>query len=231
MKRSKRYNEARKLVKRDVTYSLDEAVRLVRSMPKTKFNETVDLAARLGVDPRQPEQAIRGTVDLPHGTGKSMRVIAFAQGAQQREALDAGATAAGGEDLVERIQGGWLDFDAAVATPDMMPVISRTLGRVLGPRGLMPNPRTGTIAPELGPVVRAIQGGRIDYRVDRTTAIVHAPVGKTSFTEDQLRENVQTVIDALVRAKPATAKGRYIRSLALSPTMGPGVRLDVSGLS
>lgn len=230
MKRSRRYDAARKLVDRDKTYTLTDAIRLIRSFPKTRFDETIDIAARLGVDPRQPEQAIRGTVDLPHGTGKTMRVIAFAQAEQQRVALDAGAIAAGTDDLVERIQGGWLDFDAAVATPDVMPLISRALGRVLGPRGLMPNPRTGTIAPDLGPVVRAIQGGRIDYRVDRT-AIVHAPVGKVSFSPEQLQENAQTVIDTLVRVKPATAKGRYIRSLALSSTMGPGVRLDVSGLN
>jgi large subunit ribosomal protein L1 len=209
---------------------MPEAIRLIRSFPKARFDETIDIAARLGVDPRQPEQAIRGTVDLPHGTGKTMRVIAFAQAEQQRVALDAGAIAAGSDDLVARIQGGWLDFDAAVATPDVMPLISRALGRVLGPRGLMPNPRTGTIAPDLGPVVRAIQGGRIDYRVDRT-GIVHAPVGKASFSPEQLQENVQAVIDTLVRAKPSTAKGRYIRSLALSPTMGPGVRLDISGLA
>lgn len=229
MKRSRRYLEALRLVDRSRSYTVPEAIRLIQSFPKARFDETVDIAARLGVDPRQPDQAIRGTVDLPHGTGKTMRVIAFAQGEQQRVALEAGAVAAGSDDLVERIQGGWLEFDAAVATPDVMPLISRALGRILGPRGLMPNPRTGTIAPDLGPVIRAIQGGRIDYRVDRT-GIVHAPVGKVSFPAQHLHENVQAVVEALLRAKPATAKGRYLRSLALSPTMGPGIRLDVASV-
>lgn len=229
MKRSRRYWEALRLVDRSRTYTVPEAIRVIQSFPRARFDETVDIAACLGVDPRQPDQAIRGTVDLPHGTGKTMRVIAFAQGEQQRVALEAGAVAAGSDDLVERIQGGWLDFDAAVATPDVMPLISRALGRILGPRGLMPNPRTGTISPDLGPLIRAIQGGRIDYRVDRT-GIVHAPVGKVSFPAQHLQENVQAVVEALLRAKPATAKGRYIRSLALSPTMGPGIRLDVASI-
>jgi len=230
MKRSRRYVTARKLVDRTRSYPLREAIQLIHSFPRARFDETIDIAVRLGVDPRQPDQAIRGTVDLPHGTGKTMRVIAFANPEQQRVALEAGAIAAGSDDLIARIQEGWLDFDAAVATPDVMPLVSRTLGRVLGPRGLMPNPRTGTIAPDVGPIVRAIRGGRIDYRVDRT-GIVHAPVGKMSFTPQQLEENTESFIEAIVRAKPATARGRYIRSVALSPTMGPGVRLDISGLA
>ncbi len=227
MKRGKRYDSARESIDRDQTYGLDEAITLLKAAATAKFDEGVDLAIRLGVDPRQPDQAIRGTVDLPHGTGKTARVIAFADGEQAREALEAGAVAAGDDDLVERVAGGWLEFDAAVATPQMMPRISRPLGRVLGPRGLMPNPRAGTIGTELGSLVRAIQGGRIDFRVDRTS-IVHAPVGRASFEGAQLSENVRAVLDTLVRARPASARGQYLRSIALSPTMGPGVRVDPS---
>ena len=226
MKHSKRYNAAREMVDRSVLHSIEEAVRVLRQLPPTKFDQTVDLAVRLGVDPRQPDQAIRGTIDLPHGTGKEARVIAFAEGPQARAALDAGAIEAGGDELIERVAGGWLDFDAAVATPDMMPRISRPLGRVLGPRGLMPNPRTGTIGTDLGSIVRAIRGGRIDYRVDRNTAVVHVPVGKVSFSDEQLIENIRTVIETLIRVRPASAKGRYLRSIAISPTMGPSLRLD-----
>ena len=170
---------------------------------------------------------VRGTVDLPHGTGKTARVIAFADGEQAREALEAGAVAAGDDELIERVAGGWLEFDAAVATPQMMPRISRPLGRVLGPRGLMPNPRAGTIGTELGSLVRAIQGGRIDFRVDRTS-IVHAPVGRASFEDAQINDNVRALLDTLVRARPASARGQYLRSIALSPTMGPCVRVDPS---
>lgn len=230
MGRGKRYDAAREKIDRDQTYGLSEAVALLKESATAKFDEGVDIAVRLGVDPRQPDQAIRGTVDLPHGTGKTARVIAFADGEQAREALEAGAVAAGDDDLVERVAGGWLEFDAAVATPQMMPRISRPLGRVLGPRGLMPNPRAGTIGTELGNLVRAIQGGRIDFRVDRAS-IVHAPVGRASFSEDQLVENVRTVVDTLVRARPASAKGQYLRTVALSPTMGPGVRVDPSAFA
>ncbi len=230
MGRGKRYDTAREKIDRDQTYGLSEAVALLKESATAKFDEGVDIAVRLGVDPRQPDQAIRGTVDLPHGTGKTARVIAFADGEQAREALEAGAVAAGDDDLVERVAGGWLEFDAAVATPQMMPRISRPLGRVLGPRGLMPNPRAGTIGTELGNLVRAIQGGRIDFRVDRAS-IVHAPVGRASFSEDQLVENVRTVVDTLVRARPASAKGQYLRTVALSPTMGPGVRVDPSAFA
>ena len=230
MGRGKRYDAAREKIDRDQTYGLSEAVALLKESATAKFDEGGDIAVRLGVDPRQPDQAIRGTVDLPHGTGKTSRVIAFADGEQAREALEAGAVAAGDDDLVERVAGGWLEFDAAVATPQMMPRISRPLGRVLGPRGLMPNPRAGTIGTELGNLVRAIQGGRIDFRVDRAS-IVHAPVGRASFSEDQLVENVRTVVDTLVRARPASAKGQYLRTVALSPTMGPGVRVDPSAFA
>lgn len=228
MKHSKRYLAAEKLVDRLKLYTVEEAVALVKTFPKTKFEETVDVAVRLGVDPRQADQNLRGTVDLPHGTGKSARVIAFAQGDQARLALEAGAIQAGGEELVTRITEGWLDFDAAVATPDMMPLISRTLGRVLGPRGLMPNPRTGTIAADIAPLVRAIQGGRIEYRVERSGAGIHAPIGKVSFTDEQLADNLRAVVETLIRVRPSTAKGRYLRSIAIAPTMGPGIHLDTA---
>ena len=227
MKRGKRYDNARDGIDRDQTYGLDEAIEMLKKAATAKFDESVDIAIRLGVDPRQPDQAIRGTVDLPHGTGKTARVIAFADGEQAREALEAGAIAAGDDDLVQRVAGGWLEFDAAVATPQMMPRISRPLGRVLGPRGLMPNPRAGTIGTDLGALVRAIQGGRIDFRVDRSS-VVHAPVGRASFEDAQISENVHALLDTLVRARPASARGQYLRSIALSPTKGPGVRVDPS---
>jgi len=230
MARGKRIESARAAVDRDQAYGLEEAVGLLKGLATAKFDESVDVAVRLGVDPRQPDQAIRGTVDLPHGTGKTARVIAFAEGEQARAAEEAGAVAVGADDLVERIVGGWLEFDTAVATPQMLPRISRPLGRVLGPRGLMPNPRTGTIGAELGPLVLAIQGGRIDFRVDRTS-IVHAPVGRASFSVEQLSENVRMVVGTLVRARPASSKGAYLRTIALSPTMGPGVRVDPSAFS
>ena len=227
MKRTKRYDEASEKVDRARLYDLTEALQVLTTLPKPRFDETVDLAVRLAVDPRQPDQALRGTVDLPQGTGSDARVIAFAEGTQATRALEAGAVEVGADDLVERVSGGWLDFDAAVATPDMMPRISRALGRILGPRGLMPNPRAGTISGDLASLVLAIRGGRIDYRVDRT-AIVHAPVGKASFSGDQLADNVRAVVDALVRAKPAAAKGRFLRSVTVSSTMGPGIHLDTS---
>jgi large subunit ribosomal protein L1 len=227
MARGKRYANASEKIEQEQTYDLAEAIGLLKESATAKFDESVDIAIRLGVDPRQPDQALRGTVDLPHGTGKTARVIAFAEGEQAREAEEAGAVAVGADDLVERVAGGWLEFDTAVATPQMMPRISRPLGRVLGPRGLMPNPRTGTIGTDLGALVRAIQGGRIDYRVDRTS-IVHAPVGRASFSVEQLDENIRTIVDTLVRLRPASAKGAYLRSIALSPTMGPGVRVDTS---
>jgi len=230
MARGKRYANASEKIDREQTYGLTEAIGLLKDSATAKFDESVDIAIRLGVDPRQPDQAIRGTVDLPHGTGKTARVIAFAEGEQAREAEEAGAVAVGADDLVERVAGGWLEFDTAVATPQMMPRISRPLGRVLGPRGLMPNPRTGTIGTDLGALVRAIQGGRIDYRVDRTS-IVHAPVGRASFSVEHLDENIRTIVDTLVRLRPASAKGAYLRSIALSPTMGPGVRVDTSAFA
>ena len=206
-------------------YEPKEAIELLKSLTFTKFDETVELHIRTGVDPRHADQVIRSSVTLPAGTGKTRRVVAFAQGDKVREAEEAGADAAGGEELVQRIQGGWLDFDVAVATPDMMGLVGR-LGRVLGPRGLMPNPRTGTVTPDVGRVIREVKGGRIDFRVDKT-AVVHMPIGRVSFEAEKLMENLGAAIDAVVRAKPSAAKGQYIRSVTVTTTMGPGIKLDI----
>jgi large subunit ribosomal protein L1 len=225
-RRGKRYREIAKLVDRQRLYSLDEGVDLLKKTATTKFNETVDLAVRLGVDPRHAEQNIRGTVALPHGTGKEMRVVVFAQGDKAREAEEAGADAVGADNLVERIVGGWMDFDAAVATPDLMRTIMPKLGRILGPRGLMPNAKAGTVTMDIAEAVRNIKAGQIEYRVEKQSGIIHAPIGKVSFTGDRIKENIQAVMGALVRARPAAVKGRYVRSVAISATMGPGIRLE-----
>lgn len=225
MSHGKRVLEARKKVDTTRVYEPDEALSLLKELATAKFDETIECHIRTGVDPRHADQMVRGSVVLPAGTGKKLRVLAFAQGEKQREAEEAGADFVGGEDLIQRIQGGWLEFDVAVATPDMMGAVGR-LGRVLGPRGLLPNPRTGTVSPEIGKLIRDVRAGRVEFRVDRT-AVIHVPVGKASFTEDQLRENLAALLDAVVRAKPAGAKGQYIRSISLAPTMGPGVKLDI----
>ena len=203
-----------------------EAVELVKSLSKRSFDETVEAAFRLGVDPRKADQMIRGAVSLPNGTGKTVRVAVFAQGPAATEATEAGADVVGAVDLVERIQGGFLDFDIAIATPDLMGQVGK-LGRLLGPRGLMPNPKTGTVTPDVGKAVRDFKGGRIEYRTDRY-GNVHMPVGKVSFTQEQLVQNYQAGLDEILRVKPAAAKGRYLRSITLSSTMGPGVRVDPS---
>lgn len=221
----KRYEDAVKRLDRTRVYEPGEAIALLKGLPPAKFDETVELHIRTGVDPRHADQVVRGSVSLPAGRGKTIRVVAFAQGDKVREAEEAGADVAGGEELVQRIQGGWLDFDVAVATPDMMGLVGR-LGRVLGPRGLMPNPRSGTVTPDVGRVIREVKGGRIDFRVDKT-AVIHMPVGKVSFDEDRLLQNLGAAIDAVVRAKPSAAKGIYIRSVTLTTTMGPGLRLDI----
>lgn len=213
----------------DQRYGIEEAVELVKKCATAKFDESVDLAVRLGVNPRQADQMVRGALSLPHGTGKSVRVVVFADGEAARAAEEAGADFVGGDELVAKIQDeGWVDFDKAIAIRSMMAKVGR-LGRVLGPRGLMPNPKTGTVVgPEdVAGVVREVKGGRIDYRVERA-GIVHAPIGKASMTPEQLRENALALLAALVRAKPASAKGQYVRSVALSSTMGPGIRLDAS---
>ena len=220
----KRYAEALARVDRDRLYGPAEAIRLVKSFPERRFDETVELNMRLGVDPRKADQMVRGAVSLPKGTGKNVRVAVFAKGEAATAAEDAGADVVGDDDLAERIQGGWLDFDAAVATPDMMPVVGR-LGRVLGPRGLMPNPKSGTVTDDVGKAVSDLKGGLVEYRTDRHGNL-HLVIGKRSFPEADLAQNYATVIDEIVRAKPAAAKGRYLRSVTLSTTMGPGIRID-----
>ena len=224
----KRYREALKKVDRIKLYALDEAVSMVKEFAKAKFDETVEIAAKLGVDPRHADQMVRGSVALPHGLGKTERVVAFAKGEKVREAKEAGADFVGAEDLVEKIQGGWLDFERVVATPDVMGLVGR-LGRVLGPRGLMPNPKSGTVSLDIGRVVREIKAGKVEYRTEKA-GLVHAPVGKASFEAKALAENVSAVVDALMRAKPSSSKGVYFKGLTLSSTMGPGVKVDHQAL-
>jgi large subunit ribosomal protein L1 len=209
-------------------YTLAEALPLVKKIKFAKFDETVELSIRLGVDPKHADQMVRGTVVLPHGLGKSKRVLVIAGADKQKEAQDAGADLTGGDDVVEKILGGWLDFDAVVATPDMMRGVGR-LGKVLGPRGLMPNPKTGTVTTDIAKAVREIKAGKVEFRVDKT-GIVHAPVGKTSFAADALIANAQALVDSIVKAKPSAAKGRYLKSITVSSTMGPGVRIDTASV-
>jgi large subunit ribosomal protein L1 len=222
----KRYRDAATRVDRDKVYSPTEAVKLLKEMPAAKFDETVELSFRLGVDPRKADQMVRGTVTLPHGTGKSVRVAAFATGDKAREAEEAGADLVGGEDLVNEVIAGKIDFEAAVATPDMMSLVGRA-GRVLGPRGLMPNPKAGTVTADIGKAVRDIKGGKLEYRVDRQGNL-HLIIGKRSFEEQNLLDNYLTVIDEIVRAKPAAAKGRYLKTVTMASTMGPGIRIDTN---
>jgi large subunit ribosomal protein L1 len=224
MKRGKRYLEARKKIETPKAYPLNEAVSLVRQTASAKFNETVEVAMRLGVDPRHADQMVRGAVSLPHGTGKAVKVLVLTRGEAQKDAQEAGADHVGADEYIERIQQGWIDFDVVIATPDIMKDVGK-LGRILGPRGLMPNPKSGTVTFDVGPAVREVKAGRIEYRVDRS-GNVHAPVGKASFTEAQLAENAATFIDAIVRAKPASAKGQYVKSITISSAMGPGVSID-----
>ena len=224
MQRGKKYIDATRRFDRARVHTPAEAVELVRTMSKRNFDETVEAAFKLGVDPRKADQMIRGAVSLPNGTGKSVRVAVFAQGPAAQEAKDAGADVVGADDLVDRISGGFLDFDIAIATPDLMGKVGK-LGRLLGPRGLMPNPKTGTVTPDVGQAVTDFKGGRIEYRTDRY-GNVHMPIGKASFTQKALVENYQAGIDELMRVKPAASKGRYLKSVTLSSTMGPGVRVD-----
>ena len=227
MKTGKRYSEAAKLVEKTKTYDLEEAVALVKKTASAKFDETIEAHFRLGVDGRHADQQVRGAVVLPHGTGKTVKVLVFAKGNKVDEALAAGADYAGGDELVPKIQNeGWLDFDVVVATPDMMGVVGR-LGRVLGPKGLMPNPKAGTVTMDVTKAIKEIKAGKIEYRLDKSN-IIHVPIGKASFTEEQLTDNFQTLIDAVVKAKPAAAKGQYIKSLVVASTMGPGVKLNVT---
>ena len=227
MKKGKRYVEAAKLVDRTVAYEAAEAVALVKKSASAKFDETVEAHIRLGVDGRHADQQVRGAVVLPHGTGKQVRVLVFAKGDKIDEALAAGAEHAGGEELIPKIQNeGWLDFDVVVATPDMMGVVGR-LGRVLGPKGLMPNPKAGTVTMDVTKAVNDIKAGKIEYRLDKTN-IIHVPIGKASFTEEQLADNFQTLIDAIIKAKPSAAKGQYFKSISISSTMGPGVKVSAA---
>ncbi len=207
-------------------YALEEAVPLVQKLKYAKFDETVELHMRLGVDPKHADQMVRGTVVLPNGLGKSKRVLVIASGDKQREAMEAGADFVGGDDMVQKIQGGWVDFEAVIATPDMMRGVGR-LGKILGPRGLMPNPKTGTVTMDVSKAVREPKAGKVEFRVDKT-GIIHAPVGKVSFATDKLTENASTLLQAVVKAKPAAAKGKYVRSVTICSTMGPGVTLDVT---
>jgi large subunit ribosomal protein L1 len=210
-------------------YPLRDAIDLAREASFVKFDETLEVAMRLGVDPKHADQMVRGTVVLPHGLGKTARVLVFASGEKIREAEEAGADHVGGEEVAKKIEGGWLDFDSVVATPDMMRVVGR-LGKVLGPRGLMPNPKAGTVTTDVAKAVQEIKAGKVEFRVDKT-GIIHAPVGKVSFGTDRLRENAEALIGAVIKAKPSAAKGKYVRGVSLSSTMGPGIKVDENALT
>ncbi|EWC63524.1 LSU ribosomal protein L1p (L10Ae) [Actinokineospora spheciospongiae] len=225
-KRSKAYRQAAELIDRERLYSPLEAANLAKDTSKVKLDATVEVAIRLGVDPRKADQMVRGTVNLPHGTGKTARVIVFATGDKAAEAEAAGADAVGAEDLIERIQGGWLDFDAAIATPDQMAKVGR-IARILGPRGLMPNPKTGTVTPDVTKAVNEIKGGKINFRVDKQ-ANLHLVIGKVSFDKEKLVENYAAALDEVLRAKPSAAKGRFLKKITFSTTMGPGIPVDPS---
>ena len=223
-KRGKRYIELSKKVEAGKRYAVDEAVELVVSTASAKFDETVDAAVRLGVNPAHADQMVRGSVVLPNGLGKSVRVLVFAKGEKEKEALEAGAEFVGGEDLVEKIRGGWLEFDRVISTPDMMGSVGK-LGKVLGPRGLMPNPKVGTVTFDVGKAVQELKAGRVEFRVEKA-GIVHCPIGKSSFGTEKLKENLLALIEMIVKLKPSSSKGIYIRSIALSTVMGPGVKVD-----
>ncbi len=228
MAKGKKYTDAAKKFDRDQLFSPVEALDLVKGLGTSKFDESIELAIRLGVDPRKADQIVRGTVALPSGTGKDVRVAVFANGEAAEAARAAGADHVGGEDLAAQVEGGMLDFDVAIATPDLMPLVGR-LGRVLGPRSLMPNPKTGTVTTEVGKAVGEFKGGKVEYRTDRY-GNVHVPIGKVSFTTEALETNLRAVLDEIQRAKPASAKGRYLRKISVSPTMGPSVRIDTGRL-
>src|SRR5512143_3503211 len=224
--KQKKLAASRAKVDKTKQYSLDEAMALAKECAFAKFDESVDLAVMLGVDPKRSDQMVRGSVPLPHGTGKKVRVLAFAKGEKEREALDAGADFAGGDDMVAKVQGGWLDFDRVVATPDMMGGVGK-LGKLLGPRGLMPNPKVGTVTMDIGRAVKEIKAGKVEYRVEKA-GIVHVGVGKASFDAPKLVENALAVLDALQKAKPATSKGKYMKKITISTTMGPGIKIDMA---
>lgn len=221
-KKGKKYEDARKQFDRETRYEPAEALKMIKGFSNRSFDETVELAVRLGVNPKHADQQVRGSVVLPHGTGKTVRVAVFAKGEKIKEAEDAGADVAGADELVAKVQEGWMDFDVAVATPDMMGSVGK-LGKVLGPRGLMPNPKSGTVTFELEKAISDIKAGKVEYRTEKA-ANVHVPIGKVSFTEEQLIENFNAIMDALIKARPAAAKGQYIKSVTVSSTMGPGIR-------
>jgi large subunit ribosomal protein L1 len=225
-KRGKKFAAVRAQIAADRTYTIEDAIPLVQKAKYVKFDETVDMSLRLGVDPKHADQMVRGTVVLPHGLGKSKRVLAIAGGEKQKEAQEAGADIVGGEEMVDKIQGGFMDFDAVVATPDMMRAVGK-LGKVLGPRGLMPNPKTGTVTADIAKAVKEIKAGKVEFRVDKT-GIIHAPVGKISFASDSLVANAHALVDSIVRAKPSASKGKYLKSVTVSSTMGPGIRIDTT---
>jgi len=229
MKRGKRYIELSKLIDRSVSYDSADAIRLVQETGKAKFDEMVELHVRLGVDSRHADQQVRGAVVLPHGTGRTKRVLVFAKGPKAEEALAAGAEFVGAEDLVEKItKENWFDFDVVVATPDMMGVVGR-LGKILGPKGLMPNPKSGTVSMDVTKAINDIKAGKIEYRLDKTN-IIHCPIGKVSFGQEKLEENFKVIMDAIIKAKPSAAKGQYLKNVTLSSTMGPGIRLNAAKL-
>lgn len=227
-KHAKKYVQSRQKVDRDTRYGLSEAIGVLKEAVYTRFDETAEVSIRLGVDPRKADQMVRGTVMLPHGTGKSVRVLVFAKGDKEIEARDAGADYVGGEDLVEKIQGGWLDFDKAVATPDMMGVVGK-IARVLGPRGMMPNPKVGTVTMNIAEAVGELKKGKVEFRTDKG-ANLHIPVGKVSFAAEKLSENIQAVMETVHKLKPAASKGQYIKNVVLTSTMGPGIKLDLGAV-
>ena len=228
MQRSKTYRAAAETFDKDELYAPLAAIKIAKGGSKKKFDETLDVVMRLGVDPRKADQMVRGTVNLPHGTGKTARVLVFANADKAEAAREAGAEFVGGDDIVEKIAGGWTDFDACIATPDMMRGVGR-LGKVLGPRGLMPNPKIGTVTTDVAKAVKEVKAGKVEFRVDKT-GIIHAPVGKIEFTKDQLSENAQTLIDSVIKARPAALKGRYVKRITVASTMSPGVDLDLVAL-
>ena len=226
---TKRLKAAESQFDREREYPVDEALDIMKKLPAAKFDETVDLSLRLGVDPKHADQMVRGAIVVPHGIGKAVRVAVFAKGEKEREAREAGADVVGAEDLVERIQGGWLEFDSTVATPDLMGQVGR-LGKVLGPRGLMPNPKLGTVTFDVGKAVREVKAGKVEFRVDKA-GNVHVPIGKRSFAQEQLAANALALLEAIVRAKPSASKGTYLRSITLSSTMGPGIKVDAQRIA
>jgi len=222
--KGKKYREAVKKIDQSRKYALEEALTLLKEVCYANFDETIEMAVRLGVDPRKADQMVRGSVALPHGTGKTVTVLVFAKGEKEKEAQDAGADYVGGADYAEKIQGGWLEFDRVIATPDMMGVVGK-LGRVLGPRGLMPNPKSGTVTFDIEQTVKAVKAGQVEFRVEKA-GIIHCPIGKRSFSVEYLKENAHALLETLLRLKPATSKGQYVRSVAISSTMGVGIKLD-----